>query len=254
MGVTVILEWDFSPSNYFEEPIEISRQDYSMTIEAGKVTAKIDYATFNTNPSMRKELHDGLNNRFLGVQLLSHQLYELSSPNMTHIHPDGRRDFFLDASPGSIVITGGSIDFRHTDKDGNIISDTRRDRIEKKKSLAELVAAHKPNDPLVAALLNSYHTAVADPNNELVHLYEIREGITAKYGGENAVRKVLNISSSQWSRLGQLCNNEPLKQARHRGKNIGALRDASESELAEAREISRAMIEAYLQYLEDLNT
>ncbi len=103
-------------------------------------------------------------------------------------------------------------------------------------------------------MLNSYHTAVADSNNELVHLYEIREGISAKFGSESAVRKLLNISSSQWSRLGQLCNNEPLKQGRHRGKTIGALRDASESELAEAREISRAMIEAYLQYLEDLNT
>ena len=30
--MSVVLEWDFSPSEYFEEAIEISRNDYTMTI------------------------------------------------------------------------------------------------------------------------------------------------------------------------------------------------------------------------------
>ena len=89
-----------------------------------------------------------------------------------------------------------------------------------------------------------------DPNNELVHLYEIREALSTKFAGENAARSALGISSSQWARLGQLCNNEPLWQGRHRGKTGGALRDATEGELTEARGIARAMIEAYLQHLQ----
>lgn len=254
MTKTVILEWDFSPPNYFEEHIEISRENYVMTIGAGKVTATIDYAVFNENPSLRESLDESLNSRFLGVQLFSHVAYELSKSKMIHIDSDGHKHFFLELSPGVIKITGGNIDLQVKDKDGNIISDSKRDRVEKKKSLAELVATHKPSNTLVTALLSSYQTAVSDPNNELVHLYEIREGISAKFGGENTARKILNISSSQWSRLGQLCNNEPLKQGRHRGKTIGGLRDASESELTEAREISRTMIQSYLQYLEDLTT
>lgn len=254
MSITVLLEWDFTPPNYFEEPIEILRQDYNMTIEDGKVTAKIDYTIFNDNPSMRKELQDGLNNRFLGVQLFSHVKYELSSSKRTFVHPDGRKEFFLDASSGNYIITGGSVDFRHTDKDGNIISDSRRYRIEKKKSLAELVVTHKPNDPLVAALLNSYHTAVNDPNNELVHLYEIRDAISKKFGNKDKALAGLKITNSNWSRLGNLCCNESLQQGRHRGNFVGTLRDATEGELEEAREISRTIIEAYLQYLEALNT
>ena len=254
MSVIVILEWDFSPPNYFEEPIEISRQNYVMTIEAGKATATINYATFNNNPSLREELHESLNNRLLGVQLFSHVPYELSSSKIFHIHPDGRKDIFIELSSVSCVMFAGSLDTLHTDKDGNIISDSKRDRIEKKRSLSELVITHKPNDPLVAALLSSYQTAVSDPNNELVHLYEIRDALSKKFGNEGKARKNLTITSSQWSRLGQLCNDEPLKQGRHRGKAIGTLRDASESELVEARKISLTMIEAYLQYLEDLNT
>ncbi len=134
MSVTVILEWDFSPPNYFEEPIEISRQDYSMTIVAGKVTAKIDFDVFTSNPSMREDLHNALNSRFLGVQLISHHAYELSSSKKFHLHPNGQKDIFIELSSASMLMTAGHLDFVHTDKDGNVISDSRRDRIEKKKT------------------------------------------------------------------------------------------------------------------------
>lgn len=92
-----------------------------------------------------------------------------------------------------------------------------------------------------------------DPINELVHLYEIREALSVKFGVENGVRSALaiTITASQWSRLGQLSNSEPLHQGRHRGKTGETLRDASESELIEVRGIARAMIETYLQYLEE---
>lgn len=250
MSAVVVLEWTFSPLDYFEEAIEISRQHYTMTIADGKVQAKIDSAIYEANPSMRQGLHDGLNDRFLGVQFLTHRAYDLSSSKMTRVHPDGRRDIFIEPEPERLLISDGTADIQLTDKDGNVISDSKRDRIEKKKSLAELVATHRTTDGLLASLLRSYDGAVRDPNNELVHLYQIREALSAKYGGENAARSALGIRSSQWSRLGQLCNNEPLRQGRHRGKIGGALRDASEGELTEARGIARAMIEAYLQHLE----
>jgi hypothetical protein len=38
-------------------------------------------------------------------------------------------------------------------------------------------------------------------------------------------------------------------QGRHRGKQLGALRDATASELSEAREIARRMVEGYLRHL-----
>lgn len=95
-------------------------------------------------------------------------------------------------------------------------------------------------------MLRSYDAGVRDPNNELVHLYEIRDALSVKFGGESSARAALAITASQWSRLGQLCNNEPSRQGRHRGKTGEALRDASEGELVETRGIARAMIEAYL--------
>jgi len=126
MSAVVLLEWKFSPSDYFEEAIEISRHDYTMTIADGKVEAKIESAIYDTNPSIRKVLQDSLNDRFLGVQLLTHRPYELSGSTMTRVHQNGRRDIFIELESACFVMSGGSVDFRVTDKDGNIISVGRR--------------------------------------------------------------------------------------------------------------------------------
>ena len=253
MSVIVVLEWQFSPLDYFEEPITISRDDYTMVIEKGKVEVRIPATIYDANQSIRGVIHEALNDRFLGIELLSHKPYELSKSSMVRLYPDGRRDIFLEVEPCRIKVSVGMVDIQLVDKDGNIVSDTKRDRIEKKKSLAELISTYRATDTLLNSLLNSYHVSVRDPANELVHLYEIRDALSAQFGGEEATKSMLNISSSHWSRLGQLCNDEPLRQGRHRGKSIGILRDATEFELAEARGIAQAMVESYLRHL-DKNT
>lgn len=93
-----------------------------------------------------------------------------------------------------------------------------------------------------------------DPNNELIHLYEIRDTLSKKFWSKDAACKALNITDKWWSRLGQLANDEPLRQGRHRGKNPGTLRDAKGAELTEARNIARHFVEAYLEYLESKNS
>jgi hypothetical protein len=248
----MVFEWTFSPLDYFEEAIEISRQDYTMTIAEGKVHAKVDSETYEADPGMRQRMHDALNDRFLGVQLLTHRPYELLRSTMLREHPDGRRDIFVEPEPARIVISAGTVDIQLVDKDGNVIADSKRERIERKMSLAELVSTYRSTDALLPSLLRSQAAAVRDPNNELVHLYEIREALSTKFGGGHTARATLGISATEWSRLGHLCNDEPLRQGRHRGKTGGALRDATEAELAEARSISRGMIEVYLRHLEGL--
>ena len=248
----VVLEWSFSPSDYFEVPIPISRNDYEMLIDNGKVEAKIRPEVFENNPTMRDDLTKTINDRFLGAQLLSHKPFELSKASMYRLHPDGRKDITIFAEPISATVSI-SADIMITDKNGKVTFDSKTERIEKKKKLSELSEKYLKSDPTAASLLNSYKMAVQEPNNELVHLYEIRDALSKKFGCESAARHALNISSHQWSRLGLLANHEPLKQGRHRGKNPGVLRDATESELMEARHIARAFVEAYILYLEHSN-
>jgi hypothetical protein len=247
-SVTVILEWQFSPPDYFEEPITISRKDYVMVIDSGHVKATIASAVYDADPTMRTSLHEALNDRMHGVQLLSHRPFDLSKPTVIRLHPDGRRDISVELEGAQVNVSGGVLDVRVIDKDGNVVSDSKRDRIEQKKNLAELVSTYRAGDVLLTSLLNSYDAGVRDPDNELVHLYEIRDSLSEHFGGKALAQSTLGLSSPEWSRLGQLCNDEPLRQGRHRGQSIGVLRDATEAELTEARGIVRGMIEAYLRH------
>ena len=184
MNAVVVLEWAFKPPDYFEE--EISRQGFTMTIADGRVQAKIESATYEANPNMRQGLHDDLNIMFLTEQLLTHRAFELSSSKMTRVHPDGRRDIFMDAEPGHYLICGMTVDFEVIDKDGNVISDSKRDRIEKKRRLRELVSRHYATDSTLASLLQGNDRAVRNPNSELVYLYEIREALIKKFGNKKS--------------------------------------------------------------------
>ena len=246
----IVLEWSYTPPDYFEQPLHIVRDRYEIIIDSGKVEARINPEYYDKDHNLREELHDALIDRFLGVQILSHKPFELSKSSMYRLHPNGGRDVTLFPEPIVVRVSVGPADILVKDKNGNILSDTRRERIEKKAELADLAEKHRSANPVLEAMLKSYNASVNDPNNELVHLYEIRETLSKKFGGETVTREALGISRNEWSRLGQLANKEPLKQGRHRGKDVGQLRDATEGELKEARTIARALIEAYLKYLD----
>jgi hypothetical protein len=243
-------EWTFSPSDYFEEVVEVARNEYVLTIANGTVKAMVDSVAFERRPLVREQMEKSLNDRFMAVQLLTHRPYQLSKSSRTRVHDDGHRDIFIECEPGHIVLTGGIVDITVTDAHGNVISDSRRDRLQRKRDLSELVSRHRGVNKFVDVMLKSYDAAVRDPQNELVHLYEIRDAISSCFGGKSASLAALGISATDWSRVGQLCNDEPLRQGRHRGKASLALRDATESELTEARSIARSFLEEYLNYID----
>jgi hypothetical protein len=250
MSTTVILEWTFSPHTYFEEPLRISRGGCIITVANGKVEARFDAAVYDRDPSIREELHNAVSSVFRATQLVNQEPHKLSAnPTTIRLEPDGRRSVSVEITGMSSIIVGDAIDIQVLDKNGNIVHDSRRERIEKRNSLAKLAERHD-KDPLLLKLLGSFDAAMKDSANELIHLYEIRDALKTKFGSEGATRNALCISRPRWSRLGKLADDEPLRQGRHRGTHASVLRDATQSELSEARDIAGGMIEAYLQYLE----
>lgn len=160
MDDAVVLEWTFSPPDYFEEAVVIKRDTYTMTIDNGKVEARIDPDAYGQEHQMRDKLYRALNNRFLGVQVLSHKPYELSKASMYRLRPDGRRDVTIFPESVLAIASVGIPDIVVRDRDGNIVSDSRRERIEKKKDLAELAEKYRSQDQVLAAILASYQNAV----------------------------------------------------------------------------------------------
>lgn len=249
MSPVEIFEWEFSPADYFEESFNVVRDEYSLSVRPGKAEARVSAELYASDPTIRQRIQASLNDHLLGVQLLTFRPYTLSSARRTREHPDGRRDTFIELEGISVIAMGGSVDCRITAADGTVLADTKADRIAEKRVLAERIAKYRPSSPTLASMLSSFGAATRDPQNELVHLYEVRDALSSELGGKTGAMRTLGIPAATWSRLGQLCNDEPLRQGRHRGKGGASLRDATDAELSEARELARSMLRAYVNLL-----
>lgn len=246
---TLLVQWEYTPSDIFEERVELRSGPYLFVLNSGhaEVSTPADDGPVDYHP-VRTELHERVNGLLLAAQVLSHESYSLSAPRLTRIHADGRRDSFIFPAPGRITIRLGRTDTICTDATGT--RDTRKERINQRNSFAELAAEYLTN-PVASSILRSYSAAVADPRNEFLHLYEIREAIAKHLRTDGATKDGI-IGGTRWQRLRKLANQEPVLQGRHRGQYLGALREATPEELAEARDIGRAMIEEYLLYLRNM--
>ncbi len=250
-AVEVHLEWRYSPSTYLEEPIAMSGDGFTLQISQGTAIATIEMRVFRNNDSITGDLTKIIESQLLAVQVLTHAAFTLSKPSRTDLKEDGTRNIFLKIEDTvTVMCSVGTVDIIIRDKDGNIISDSKQDRLKRQEWLAMAIGKFRLSDETLDQMLRSLQMAVNDPQNELVYLYEIRDALTMKFRNQNKAKKQLGVTLAKWNTIGDLANLRPLKQGRHRGKSAGHLRDADSSELALARETARMLIEKYLLYLE----
>jgi hypothetical protein len=248
MTPAVELRWTYTPADFFEKSFIVRQAGYEVSIEPGVIVATIERAALEADITLRAKVELSVTNMFIGVQVQSHSCYDLATPSVTNLNADGSRGFVLECKPGRYGFGGMRADLRYTGKDG-IVIDTKDERIQQKLHFAQLAASLCPVDKTLSLMLQSYNAAVRDPAGEFIHLYEVRELLVKRFGSENEVMSNLPISKGIWSRLGILCNTLPLKEGRHRGNAGDALRPATEQELNEARGLTKALIEAYMKYI-----
>ena len=120
---TVILEWQFSPPDYFEEPLTITGEDYVMVIGGGRAKAAIAAEVCDANPFMRAELDEAWRDRLHAGQLKSANPFELSQPTLFRRHADGRMDHFTEPGAGQLKTAGHKADLKIAENDGNMLID-----------------------------------------------------------------------------------------------------------------------------------
>lgn len=244
-----VIEWTYSPPNFFEEPIDLTHESCEeLRIADGKITATIKTECGDPRPGVRDQLHRKLNDRFMGAQLTQRKAYELSRPSVEYRRVDGTKRICLDALPMQMEMVLEA-DLRITNKDGDVVHDSRKERVEKTERLGTLAAKYG-SDPVAEKILKSHQTFINDPANSLAPLYDILEAVRTRFGGEKNACEVLGLNGRRVEQLRKLANDPTLKQGRHPGKELSELRDATEAELKLARDIAREMIGAYFAYLE----
>ncbi len=234
MAETFTLEWSYTPAGFFEEPFEYSENDYVVEIGNGRIVATFSGVAGEQIEGLSREIQEDLDARFLGTQLVNNQPYQLSGYTTRRTRPDGTANVSVGISiAATLCMSVGHLDVVLLDAAGNVKADSRKERIEARKKFA-LLASKYIKDPVVGSLLKSYNAAITDPQNELTHLYEIRDALAKKFGGDTHACSAVHITEKQWKQLGYLANGAPLTQGRHRGRKIGQLRDATPAELDEA--------------------
>lgn len=242
------IEWIYSPADFFEEPLQIRHEHCELTIQDGKIVAKVDLGYGDPRPTLRDQLHAELNNRFIGAQLISAKPFKLSLASIYNEKPNGGRNIFVEVED-LICMVSVCGDIRIVGKDGIVIGDTRTERIKRMRSLGDLAAKYGRTDEVAKKILQSYNNAIDDPDDMLVHLYEIRDALAKRFGGDKRAIRELKIER-EWECLGTLANTKPLRQGRHRGRMLSGLRDATRAELDEAMVAAQTMIVNYLKYID----
>ncbi len=195
-----IIKWTFSPIDYFEEPVEFHCKNEKICVENGRAESRIPPDRYIPDHSLRNQLHEELNFKFLAAQVLNHKPYTLNNPSLSH-----GNDITLTLEGLTSKVTLGNIDLIQYDKCGNIISDTRNERIKKRNKFAELAVKHM-KDSVFNKILISYSAAVNDSNNELVHLYEVRDTMCTYFKGEKAATAALKIDGTYAHNPTTLCS------------------------------------------------
>jgi ketosteroid isomerase-like protein len=245
-GTTVEIHWVFTPVDFFEERIVLEREGYAIEMDDGRITARMGSDYFDAHPDLPALLRRDIEVRFRGAQLIQRRPFEIDGGSIVRLFPNGQRIITPSVHGVEMVVTSEQVDLVVLDNAGNIIGDTRRNRINTTDYLMQLSARHA-SDQAVRRMLESFNQSVREPRIELVRLYEVGEAIAEAFGSKPAAAAAFGVS---YNRLEALANDRRLRQARHSGQQLEPQRDAITAELDEARGIAREMITKYLEYLE----
>ncbi|WP_169981109.1 hypothetical protein [Tautonia rosea] len=247
----LVLEGSYTPGDYFEGPVSLRGAGYTLTIDDGSIVATIDLPDPHVGQALRPEIEQAIGRVFDAQQVMTCRPHERTRLGMTRHHPDGRKDVWVLAESIIAITSVHPIDFRVTNAEGQITCDSRAERLDARRQFREQCVRHA-GDPTLSKLLASLTRSVDDPPNALVHLYEVRDALKDHFDGEQEARPRLGITRADWSYLGKISNDEPVREGRHRGLHC-ELRPASEDELERARSIARQMIRAYTDHLDRSN-
>jgi hypothetical protein len=242
MTMKTELEWAYTPVDFFEAPTVLQLTHGQLSVEAGKAILTLALPTDPLPRDLLDSASEGVRAVFEVRQLLTHAAFTLTEPTVVQHSPSGRAIY---VSVADVVVAGMRADVIITDAAGKVITDTGAERIASDTAFVSSLTPKLMKSPTLRLMARSYGRAVQDPSNELVHLYEVRDAAAKYYGKDSVARSTLGVPKAEWQELGHLANDEPLRQGRHRGRQLAGLRDATPQELDRARSVARRILEAF---------
>lgn len=241
------LEWKYEPVDFFENEIHLELLDGEVKIARGNAKGVFPSPYLDHKANFRDNAHEALRACFLAQAVQIGKSFVLHLPGMTVEYPGGRRGPRIFCESITLRVELSSPDISIKDAEGNVIGDTRAERLASQAQFRHKVATLYPGDPTLQKILHSFNTAQMDKENFLVHLYEIVDSLRSQFGSESEARSRIGISKSEWSAFGKLANDEPVREGRHRGKH-SQLRSCTNTEILSATAFAKRLIEKYVEF------
>lgn len=242
--IRAYVTWRFEPVDFFEAPAEIELPLGVLSVASGKAELVADSATRRDGRPFLKEATEAVTAVFALRSIQTDRLYNLVHAGFVEVDTEGKRHYTVFPDPARIAIRGSPVDVIITDAQGNVKVDSRAERIRRDLTDIATVAPKVTHSAMLARMAASYVESLNDPDNALVHLYEIRDAAVSMFGSADQTRAALGISARAWSELGRIANDEPIRQGRHRGKMKGPLRNVTQAELGTCRAVAQDIIRA----------
>lgn len=247
------VHWGFTPVDLLHAPFDATQRDLSIRCFEGKVVGTLSVACENMSPARLKEHERLVRNILTLASVRAMKSFTLAAPDIVQYYEDGTSRKIVLASGTCTLSLSVSADFEVHDSAGRVTFSSREERISGQAAFVTQGLRQFEAEGILSALIESFYTAMRNPDHELVHLYEIRDALQRHFGNARAARTALGVTEAAWQRLGELANTLPLTEGRHRGVALGQLRRATSYEVREARQLSFALIERYMTYLDHRN-
>lgn len=245
------MEWTYTPPDLFELPYVEHDQQYQLTAADGRIQVIFVEPQADRHSSIVQLLRERVRTLVQAMGVSRHVPASVTAPTTTQLYDDGPPERFLEVEAvEAIGVSDLHADFQIHNAAGELVADSKAECVAQHQRRTEAVARHAATDRVLAAMVESAKAAVRDPANELLHLYEIRDALATRFGGEPGASTALGLGTGIWTTLGRLANQPELQQGRHRGRALGETRAASDDELRAARDAALAMIDAYLAWLD----
>lgn len=248
------MQWSYTPEDILNESYNYIENHFELKIKEGKAIILFEHPDFcldDINDEMINRYKSYVSKAIKSIEFIKKRLISIGGLVIKQIHEDGSEDtkVFVKSLGGSISSTF-TANLIIRDSDGNIIENTRDERINQRNNFIDRVLDNGVFNNRLQQLLNSYSNSLDDPDNEFFYLYEIRDGLSVTFEGKYDAISKLNITENDWRELGRITNVEPYKEGRHRGDHLDEeLIPAPANEKKIAREIAIKMIKAYIEFI-----
>jgi hypothetical protein len=244
-NVRTVLTWTYEPVDYFEAPYTDTTPDGEgkISIFNGSATVELRTPVDPISDQQVKQITAFICDIFSVRQLLNHRPYSLRGLSIAQHNSSGSVSRTVLLEGQVMAMSTIRADIMVTNAAGQVVHDTKAERIKQHKETNMSLTKKMDQTPLLRELVRSYSAAVNDPENEMVHLYQILDTLKAHYGSEKKAQQCLPVKA-EWKTLEKIANHEPIDQSRHRGSHIETRRPATDQELQDARSAARAIIEA----------